>query len=95
MKQGNKFERYIAVIFFVTIVTVILTSYFTLKDVINSHNKQVQSAVTPLFSLVTSEILRPLNVANFMAKNQFVIDYAEQEEIDKSYLVSYLSLIHI
>ena len=90
MKQGNKFERYIAVIFFVTIVTVILTSYFTLKDVINSHNKQVQSAVTPLFSLVTSEILRPLNVATFMAKNQFVIDYAEQEEIDKSYLVSYL-----
>ncbi|MBA6415890.1 GGDEF domain-containing protein [Colwellia sp. 6M3] len=93
MKLGNKFDRYIAVIFFVTIVTVILTSYFTLKDVINSHNKQVQSAVTPLFSLVTSEILRPLNVANFMAKNQFIIDYAEQAEIEKGYLVSYLEKI--
>ena len=48
-----------------------------------AHNKQVQSAVTPLFSLVTSEILRPLNVANFMAKNQFVVDYAEQAEIEE------------
>tara|TARA_R110000744_G_scaffold99790_3_gene192513 strand:+ start:17874 stop:19310 length:1437 start_codon:yes stop_codon:yes gene_type:complete len=93
MKFGNKFDRYIAVIFFVTIVTVILTSYFTLKDVINSHNKQVQSAITPLFSLVTSEILRPLNVANFMAKNQFIIDYAGQDEIDKDYVVSYLNKV--
>ncbi|MBA6390318.1 GGDEF domain-containing protein [Colwellia sp. BRX10-3] len=76
-----------------TIVTVILTSYFTLKDVINSHNKQVQSAITPLFSLVTSEILRPLNVANFMAKNQFVIDYASQEKIEKDYIVSYLNKV--
>jgi len=93
MQLGNKFERYIAVIFLVTIVTVILTSYFTLKDVINTHNKQIQSAVTPLFSLVTSEILRPLNVANFMAKNKFVVDYAEQEKIDEDFLISYLKEI--
>jgi diguanylate cyclase (GGDEF)-like protein len=93
MKFGNKFDRNIAVVFFVTIVTVVLTSYFTLKDVINSHNKQVQSAITPLFSLVTSEILRPLNVANFMATNQFVIDYASQENIDKKILLDYLKKI--
>jgi len=93
MKFGNKFDRYIAVIFFATIVTVILTSYFTLKNVINSHNKQVQSAITPLFSLVTSEILRPLNVAHFMANNQFIIDYANQDKIEKDYLVSYLDRI--
>jgi len=93
MTFGNKFDRYIAVIFFVTIVTVILTSYFTLKDVINSHNKQVQSAITPLFSLVTSEILRPLNVANFMANNQFIVDYARQDQIDKDYLITYLEKI--
>ena len=93
MKPSNKFDRYIAVIFFVTIITVILTSYFTLKNVINNHNKQVQSAVTPLFSLITSEILRPLNVANFMANNQFIIDYAEQDTIDKNYVVSYLGKV--
>ena len=93
MKFGNKFDRYIAVIFFVTIVTVILTSYLTLKDVVNSHNKQVQSAITPLFSLVTSEVLRPLNVANFMANNQFIIDYASQSEIEKEPLAAYLNKI--
>ncbi|AZQ85270.1 GGDEF domain-containing protein [Colwellia sp. Arc7-635] len=93
MKFGNKFDRYIAVIFFVTIMTVILASYLTLKDVINSHNKQVQSAITPLFSLVTSEILRPLNVASFMAHNQFLLDYVSQESIDKDRLTSYINKI--
>ncbi|TWX66090.1 sensor domain-containing diguanylate cyclase [Colwellia sp. C1TZA3] len=93
IKFGNKFDRYIAVIFFVTIATAIVTSYFTLKDVINNHDKQVQSAITPLFSLVTSEILRPLNVANFMANNHFIIDYASQEKIEKSYIISYLEKI--
>ena len=93
MKLGNTFDRYIAVIFFVTIFTVILTSYFTLKDIINSHDKEIQSAVTPLFSLVTSEILRPLNVSNFMAKNQLIIDYAQQKEIENDYLISYLEKI--
>jgi diguanylate cyclase (GGDEF)-like protein len=93
MKFGNKFDRYIAVIFFVTIATAIVTSYFTLKDVINKHNTQVQSAITPLFSLVASEILRPLNVANFMANNHFIIDYANQEKIEKNYLASYLEKI--
>tara|TARA_R110002167_G_scaffold61728_1_gene174304 strand:+ start:14575 stop:16011 length:1437 start_codon:yes stop_codon:yes gene_type:complete len=93
MKFGNKFDRYIAVIFFVTIVTVILASYLTLKDVINTHNKQVQSAITPLFSLVTSEVLRPLGVANFMANNQFIIDYASQQAIEKDYIVTYLRKI--
>jgi diguanylate cyclase (GGDEF)-like protein len=93
MKLGNTFDRYIAVIFFVTIFTVILTSYFTLKDIINSHDKEIQSAVTPLFSLVTSEILRPLNISNFMAKNQLIIDYAQQKEIENDYLISYLEKI--
>jgi len=93
MKFGNKFDRYIAVIFFVTIVTVVLTSYLTLKDVINNHNRQVQSAITPLFSLVTSEILRPLSVAHFMANNQFIIDYASQDKIENDYLISYLKKI--
>jgi len=93
MKFGNKFDRYIVIIFFVTIITVILTSYLTFKEIINSHNKQQHSAITPLFSLITSEILRPLNVANFMANNQLIIDYANSDKIDKKYLVTYLEKI--
>ena len=93
MKFENKFDRYIAVTFFVTILTVILTSYLTFKDIINSHNKQQHSAIVPLFSLVTSEILRPLNVANFMANNQFIVDYADSSDIEKEYIITYLEKI--
>ncbi len=93
MKFGNKFDRYIAVTFFVTIITVILTSFLTFKEIINSHNKQQHSAIIPLFSLVTSEIIRPLSVASFMADNQFIIDYASGDKIEKEYLVNYLKRI--
>lgn len=93
MKFGNKFDRYIAVTFFVTIVTIILTSFLTFKEIINSHNEKQHAAITPLFSLVTSEILRPLSVANFMANNQLIIDYADRASIDKEYLISYLDRI--
>ncbi len=93
MKFGNKFDRYIAVTFFVTIITIILTSYLTFKEIINSHNKQQHSAITPLFSLVTSEIIRPLNIAYFMANNRFVIDYAQGDDIKKAYIISYLQKI--
>lgn len=93
MKFGNKFDRYIAVTFFVTIVTIILTSFLTFKEIINSHNEKQHAAITPLFSLVTSEILRPLSVANFMANNQLIVDYADRASIDKEYLISYLDRI--
>lgn len=93
MKFGNKFDRNIAVTFFVTIITIILTSFITFKEIVNSHNEQQHAAITPLFSLVTSEILRPLSVANFMANNQFLVDYSDRDRIDKKYLISYLDKI--
>lgn len=90
MKFKNKFDRYIAVTFFVTIVTIVFTSYLTFKEIINQHNKEQHSAVIPLFSLITSEILRPLNIASFMSHNQFIIDYADAKQVDDEYLLSYL-----
>ena len=93
MKYKNKFDRYIAVTFFVTIITVISTSYLTFTDIINSHNKKQHSAIVPLFSLVNSEIIRPLNMANFMANNQFLIDMAKKDDAAKEPILSYLKNI--
>lgn len=93
MKFKHKFDRYIAVTFLVTIVAMTFTSYITFKEIINAHKKEQHSAIVPLFSLVTSEILRPLNVANFMVHNQFIIDYAKEDNIDEQYLAQYLERI--
>jgi len=93
MKFVQTFDRYITIIFFFTIVTIVLTSYFTFKEIINTHNKQQQQAIIPLFSLITNEIIHPLAIANFMANDQFIIDYAQQEEVNKTKILHYLQRI--
>jgi len=93
MKFIQTFDRYITVIFFFTIITIILTSYFTFKEIINSHNKQRQQAIIPLFSLVTNEIIHPLAIANFMANDQFIINYIQRDNIDKEKIFQYLERI--
>jgi diguanylate cyclase (GGDEF)-like protein len=71
----------------------VLTSYFTFKEIINTHNKQQQQAIIPLFSLVTNEIIHPLAISSFMANDQFIIDYAQQEKVDKEKILPYLQRI--
>ena len=93
MKFVQTFDRYITIIFFFTIITIVLTSYFTFKEIINTHNKQQQRAIIPLFSLITNEIIHPLAIANFMANDQFIIDYAQQEKVDKKKVLQYLQRI--
>lgn len=90
MKFINKFNQSISALYFLTIFVVMVTSYFTFKDVINSYNKSQHQAMIPLFSIVNSEVIRPLNVASFMANDLMLIDFAEQDNIDKTKLLQYL-----
>jgi len=93
MKFINKFDRYITVIFFFTIITIVATSYFTFKEFFSLHSQRQQEAIIPLYSLITNEIVRPLTVAQFMANDKFLIDYAQKDVIDKSLLFDYLSTL--
>jgi diguanylate cyclase (GGDEF)-like protein len=90
MKYIRAINHYITAIFFITIITIVVTSYYTFQDVATMHHKRQQEAVVPLFSLVTSEIIKPLTVSHFMANDQFLIDYIEQDKVEIQKLLSYL-----
>ncbi|MCO4799668.1 MAG: GGDEF domain-containing protein [Colwelliaceae bacterium] len=90
MKFISKFDRNISVLYILTIVVIVITSYFTFKEVINSYNKSQHQAIIPLFSIITSEVIRPLNVASFMANDPLLTDFIEQEKINKNELLHYL-----
>lgn len=93
MKFIKKFDHYISAIFIITIIVIIATSYFTFKEFfVSSHQKQ-QEAVMPLFSLITSEIIRPLTVSQYMASDPFLLDYIQQEHIKKDVIYNYLTSI--
>ncbi len=90
MEQSPKFDRYLTIVFFITIVSVIFTSYFTFKEIINTHHEKQQNATIPLFSLINSEIIHPLSVAKYISRDHFIIEFAKQDNIDKNKILTYL-----
>ncbi|MEW6981610.1 diguanylate cyclase [Colwelliaceae bacterium 6471] len=90
MKFVRQFNHYITAIFFITIILIIVTSYYAFKEVVGIHHQRQQEAIVPLFALITSDIVRPLSVSHFMANDQLVIDYIQQDTIDKNVLLNYL-----
>ena len=83
MKFISKFDRYLTALYFITIIAIVVMSYFTFREAINSYNKNQHQSIVPLFSLATSEVIRPLNVANFMVNDLLLIEFVEQEHLDK------------
>lgn len=93
MKFIKKFDHYITAIFIITIIVTIAASYFTFKEFFSiSHQKQ-QEVVMPLFSLIHSEIIRPITVSKYMASDPFIKNYIEQDKVDKKVLLNYLTSV--
>lgn len=91
MRIIKKFDRYISILFVTTIVVISATSYFAFEKVIRNHIKHQQQATIPLFSLITSEVIRPLTISSFMASDQFLINVAQSsEQPDELLLKKYL-----
>lgn len=93
MKFIKKFDNYITAIFIISIIVIIATSYFTFKEFFNASHQKQQEVVMPLFSLINSEVIRPLTVSQYMASDPFLRDYIEQETIDKVVIFNYLSSV--
>lgn len=93
MKFIKKFDHYITAIFVITIIVIIATSYFTFKEFFNASNQKQQEVVMPLFSLINSEIIRPLTVSQYMASDPFLLDYIKQEEIDNDVIFNYITSV--
>ena len=93
MKFIKKFDYYITAVFIITIIIIVATSFFTFSEIFaRSHQKQ-QAAIMPLFSLITSEIIRPITVSQYMASDPFLLDYIQQDEIDNDVVFNYISNI--
>ena len=93
MKLVKKFDQYISAIFVITIIVIIATSYFTFKEFFASNNQRQQEAIMPLFSLITSEITRPLTVSQYMDIDPFLLEYIQQDDIDEKVLHNYIASV--
>lgn len=91
MKVIKTFDRFISILFITTILVIAATSYFTFEKTIRNHIQHQQEATIPLFSLITSEVIRPLSVSSFIANDSFLIAMAESSApIDKRQVETYL-----
>jgi diguanylate cyclase (GGDEF)-like protein len=93
MKFIKKFDHYITAIFIITIIVVVATSFFTFKEIFTRSTQKQQEAIMPLFSLITSEIIRPITVSQYMASDPFLLNYIQQDKIDESIIFDYITSI--
>ena len=93
MKFIKKFDHYITIVFVITIIVTVTTSFFTFKEVFLHSTQKQQEAIMPLFSLITSEIIRPITVSQYMANDPFLLDYIQQEKIDERVVFNYITRI--
>ena len=95
IKLIKKFDHYITAIFVITILVIIATSYFTFKEFFSTSNQKQQEAIMPLFSLINSEIIKPLTVSQYMANDSFLLNYIDQETIDIDVIFNYITKLII
>lgn len=93
MKFIKKFDHYITAIFIITIIVVVATSFFTFKEIFARSTQKQQEAIMPLFSLITSEIIRPITVSQYMASDPFLLSYIQQDQIDDEVIFNYITSI--
>ena len=93
MKFIKKFDHYITAIFIITIIVTIATSFFTFKEIFSRSTQKQQEAIMPLLSLITSEIIQPIHVSQYMASDPLLLDYAEQESIDDKIIFNYITSV--
>ncbi len=93
MKSIKKFDHYITAVFVITIIVIVATSFFTFKEVFIRSTQKQQEAIMPLFSLITSEILRPITVSQYMANDPFLLSYIQRDKIDYSVVFNYISKV--
>lgn len=93
MKRHKKFDQYISFIFVITILIIVTTSYFTFKEVFVRSTQKQQEAIMPLFSLITSEIIRPITISQYMASDPFLLDYIQQDTIDEAVIFNYITSV--
>ena len=93
MKFIKKFDHYITAVFVITIIVIVATSFFTFKEIFSRSTQKQQEAIMPLFSLITSEIIRPITVSQYMASDPFLLNYIQQDEIDNSVVFNYITSV--
>jgi diguanylate cyclase (GGDEF)-like protein len=93
MKFIKKFDYYITVVFVITIIVTVATSFFTFKEVFLRSTQKQQEAIMPLFSLITSEIIRPITVSQYMASDPFLLNYIQQDTIDTEVVFDYITSV--
>jgi len=93
MKFIKRFDHYISAVFIITIIVIVATSFFTFKEIFSRSTQKQQEAIMPLFSLITSEIIRPITVSQYMASDPFLLNYIQQDKIDNSVVYNYITSV--
>lgn len=83
-------QRLTLLIIIAVSIAITYTAYLAIKGLVAEQSRLQQQSMSPVFSLVYEEVLRPLQIAQTISKAEFFTSVMNQSDIDKAAMVEQL-----
>lgn len=91
MRAFRSLHRSILVLFLVVVVAIVALVHFTISNMVAEQSRAQQQSLTPAFTLIAEEILKPLHIAQALSQSQELLALMEAPELDKTRTLAMLS----
>ena len=91
MNLIQSFQRYVLLVFCLLIVSVTYTAYVTISNIVEEQSRLQQQAASPMFTLVSEEILRPLKTVETLARANYFHPLLDKDTLDQKQIIETLA----
>jgi len=89
----QSFQRTVYITFLAVVFAIGLAAYIAIKHLVAEQSRIQLQAISPVFTLVVDEIIKPQHLSQFLANSPEMIQLLDQQEVDKDALVKHLAML--
>ncbi|WP_100643322.1 sensor domain-containing diguanylate cyclase [Alteromonas facilis] len=89
--KGKQFQNLLTLILLTLFVVFVSTGYIAINNIVTEQSRIQQQAVSPVYSLVNQELLKPLHIAETFAESIDFSSLIQSNEFDEQELIAQLA----
>ena len=90
MKAFRTLHRSILLLFLVVTVAIVTLVHFSITQIVAEQSRAQQQSLSPAFSLITSELMKPLHTAQALGHSKELMELMDKPKLDKENTVAML-----
>ena len=90
MSNFRTLRNFILTTFIILISAVGYAGYIALSNIVADQSRIQQESMSPMFSLMTEEVIQPLHIALTISRGDFLLSLLDEKELDKETVVNQL-----